>query len=376
MAVRFELVQRQGTARAGILTTPHAVVPTPCFMPVATQATVKALTPDEVSAAGARMVIMNTYHLWLRPGADLVAEQGGLHEFSRWPHAIATDSGGYQAFSLAERTHLSEAGFDFASHLDGARRLLTPEESMRVQGLLGSDIALQLDVCPPAGASHGELREAVERTTRWAHRCLAAKHPEQALFGIVQGGLDVDLRRTHARELEALPLDGIALGGFSVGEPPQEMHRALGAIVPGLDPARPHYLMGVGTREDLVIAIAAGVDVFDCVMPTRNARNGQAFVRGGKLVIKNARYKSDKRVLDPGCSCPACTGGYSRSYIRHLYIAGEILAHRLLSLHNTYVYVDLVRRARQAICEGRFEVWQQQELAAIRAEALASVDTV
>lgn len=376
MAVRFELEQRQGTARAGTLTTPHAVVPTPCFMPVATQATVKALTPDEVSAAGARMVIMNTYHLWLRPGADLVAEQGGLHEFSRWPHAIATDSGGYQAFSLAERTHLSEAGFDFASHLDGARRLLTPEESMRVQGLLGSDIALQLDVCPPAGASHGELREAVERTTRWAHRCLAAKQPEQALFGIVQGGLDVDLRRVHARELEALPLDGIALGGFSVGEPPPEMHRALGAIVPGLDPARPHYLMGVGTREDLVVAIAAGVDVFDCVMPTRNARNGQAFVRGGKLVIKNARYKSDTRVLDAGCSCPACAGGYSRSYIRHLYIAGEILAHRLLSLHNTYVYVDLVRRARQAICEGRFDAWQQQELAVIRAEASAPADTV
>ena len=376
MAVRFELEQRQGTARAGILTTPHAVVPTPCFMPVATQATVKALTPDEVSAAGARMVIMNTYHLWLRPGADLVAEQGGLHEFSRWPHAIATDSGGYQAFSLAERTRLSEAGFDFASHLDGARRLLTPEESMRVQGLLGSDIALQLDVCPPAGASPGDLREAVERTTRWAHRCLAAKQPEQARFGSVQGGLEVELRRAHARELEALPLDGIALGGFSVGEPPKEMHRALGAIVPGLDPARPHYLMGVGTREDLVVAIAAGVDVFDCVMPTRNARNGQAFVRGGKLVIKNARYKSDKRVLDAGCGCPACAGGYSRSYIRHLYIAGEILAHRLLSLHNTYVYVDLVRRARQAICEGRFDAWQQQELASIRAEAAASADTV
>jgi len=376
MAVRFELVQRQGPARAGILTTPHAVVPTPCFMPVATQATIKALTPDEASAAGARMLIMNTYHLWLRPGADLVAEHGGLHEFSRWPHAIATDSGGYQAFSLAERTHLTEAGFDFASHLDGARRLLTPEESMRVQGLLGSDIALQLDVCPPAGASASELREAVDRTTRWAHRCLAAKHPEQALFGIVQGGLDVELRRAHARELEALPLDGIALGGFSVGEPPPEMHRALGAIVPGLDPARPHYLMGVGTREDLIVAIAAGVDVFDCVMPTRNARNGQAFVRGGKLVIKNARYKSDKSVLDPGCGCPACAGGYSRSYIRHLFIAGEILAHRLLSLHNTYVYLDLVRRARQAICEGRFDVWQQQELAAIRAETSASADTV
>jgi len=345
-------------------------------MPVATQATVKALTPGEVSAAGARMVIMNTYHLWLRPGADLVAEQGGLHEFSRWPHAIATDSGGYQAFSLAERTTLSEAGFDFASHLDGARRLLTPEESMRVQGLLGSDIALQLDVCPPAGASVRELNEAVERTTRWAHRCLAAKAPGQALFGIVQGGLDVELRRSHARELEKLPLDGIALGGFSVGEAPAAMHRALADVAPTLDPERPHYLMGVGTRVDLILAIAAGVDMFDCVMPTRNARNGQAFVRGGKLVIKNARYRSDQKVLDPGCGCPACSGGYSRSYIRHLYVAGEILAHRLLSLHNTYVYLDLVRRAREAICEGRFDVWQQQELAVVRAETASSADTV
>ena len=376
MAVHFELVRTQGTARAGTLTTPHAVVPTPCFMPVATQATVKALTPDEVSSAGARMVIMNTYHLWLRPGADLVAEQGGLHEFSRWPHAIATDSGGYQAFSLAERTSLSEAGFDFASHLDGARRLLTPEESMRVQGLLGSDIALQLDVCPPAGASPSELSEAVERTTRWARRCLAAKHPGQALFGIVQGGLDIELRRSHAQELEELPLDGIALGGFSVGEPPALMHRALRAVAPGLDPARPHYLMGVGTREDLIVAIGAGVDMFDCVMPTRNARNGQAFVRGGKLVIKNARYKHDKNVLDPGCNCPACAGGYSRSYIRHLYIAGEILAHRLLSLHNTHVYLDLVQRARQAICDGRFDVWQHEELAAVRAESSTSLETV
>src|SRR5688572_14836381 len=249
MAVRFELVRTQGTARAGTLTTPHAVVPTPCFMPVATQATVKALTPAEVSSAGARMVIMNTYHLWLRPGADLVAEQGGLHEFSRWPHAIATDSGGYQAFSLAERTSLSEAGFDFASHLDGSRRLLTPEESMRVQGLLGSDIALQLDVCPPAGASASELYEAVLRTTRWARRCLDAKVPDQALFGIVQGGLDVELRRAHARELQDLPLDGIALGGFSVGEPPAEMHRALAEVAPGLDPARPHYLMGVDRKS-------------------------------------------------------------------------------------------------------------------------------
>lgn len=365
MAVRIEVVATDGTARAGVLSTTHGDVNTPCFMPVATQATVKALSPDEVSATGARMLIMNTYHLWLRPGAELVRDAGGLHTFSRWPHAIATDSGGYQAFSLAERMKLSEEGFRFASHLDGSSRLLTPEESMRVQGLLGSDIAMQLDVCPPAGASREALVEAVERTSRWAARCLEAKAPGQALFAIVQGGLDVPLRRRHARVLEALSVDGIALGGFSVGEPPFEMHRVLAEVAPGLDPTRPRYLMGVGTREDLVRAIGVGIDVFDCVLPTRNARNGQAFVRGGKLVIKNARYREDMAVLDDTCACPVCTEGYTRAYIRHLYVAGEILAHRLLSLHNIHVYQDLVRRAREAICEGSYDVWQKSELALV-----------
>jgi queuine tRNA-ribosyltransferase len=332
-------------------------------MPVATQATVKALSPDEVVSVGSRMLIMNTYHLWLRPGAELVAAHGGLHEFCRWPNAIATDSGGYQAFSLARRTKLTEDGFLFASHLDGSKRLLTPEESMRVQGQLASDIALQLDVCPPAGAGPAELVAAVERTTRWAKRCLSVKLPEQALFAIVQGGLDVALRQRHASELEQLPVDGIALGGFSVGEAPAKMHAALDQIVPGLDPQRPRYLMGVGTREDLVRAIAVGVDMFDCVLPTRNARNGQAFVRGGKLVIKNACFRSDRSVLEETCGCPTCTRGYTRAYIRHLYVAGEILAHRLLSLHNTYVYAQLVAGARQAIVQRRFDVWSQQQLA-------------
>jgi queuine tRNA-ribosyltransferase len=366
MAVQIEISATDGEARAGMLHTPHGSVPTPCFMPVATQATVKTLTPDEVSAGGTRMLIMNTYHLWLRPGAELVAEHGGLHEFSRWPHAIATDSGGYQAFSLAERTKLGEDGFDFASHLDGSRRLLSPEESMRVQGLLASDIAMQLDVCPAAGASARELSDAVLRTTRWARRCLEAKRPEQALFGIVQGGLDLELRTAHARELQELPLDGIALGGFSVGEPVLEMHAVLEQLVPRLDPARPHYLMGVGTPEDLVRAIGVGVDMFDCVLPTRNARNGQAFVRGGKLVIKNSRYRSDREVLDPECRCSVCAGGYTRAYIRHLFVAGEILALRLLSLHNTYFYAELVRQAREAIVLGCFERWRSSALSYAR----------
>ncbi len=362
MGVSHEIVARDGLARAGVLKTPHGDVPTPLFMPVATQASVKALAPEEVSSSGARMLIMNTYHLWLRPGPELVRDHGGLHEFSRWPHAIATDSGGYQAFSLARRTRLDEEGFRFASHLDGSERLLTPEESMRVQGLLGSDVAMQLDICPPAAASASELSAAVQRTTRWAKRCLAAKAPEQALFGIVQGGLDVELRCSHARELERLAFDGLALGGFSVGEPPERMHVALAQVAPRLDPARVRYLMGVGTPGDLVRAIGVGIDMFDCVLPTRNARNGQAFVRGGKLVIKNARYRSDRSVLDPECSCPVCAGGYTRAYLRHLYVAGEILAHRLLSLHNVHVYLDLMRRARRAVLEGRFAVWAEAEL--------------
>jgi queuine tRNA-ribosyltransferase len=303
------------------------------------------------------MLIANTYHLWLRPGAELIAEQGGLHAFMRWPHAIATDSGGFQAFSLAQRVKVSEDGFDFASHLDGSRRKLTPEESMRVQGLLGSDIALQLDICPPAGVPRSELVSAVERTTRWAERCLLARKPGQALFGIVQGGTDVDLRCQHADALAQLPLDGLALGGFSVGEPPESMYQALERVVPGMDQGRPRYLMGVGTPRDLVRAIAVGVDIFDCVMPTRNARNGQAFVRGGRLTLKNARFRADSRPLDESCNCPVCSQGFSRAYLRHLYVAGEILAHRLLSLHNLHTYASLMASARKAISEGQIERW-------------------
>lgn len=363
MTTRFELVARSGTARAGVLHTRRGNVATPAFMPVGTQASVKALDAAEVEGTGARMVIMNTYHLWLRPGPEVVAELGGLHEMSRWPHVIATDSGGFQAFSLAERTRVTEEGVEFSSHLDGARRLLSPEESMRVQGQLGSDVAMQLDICPKGGAPREVVLEAMARTTRWGRRCLDARTPGQALFAIVQGGTDVELRLAHLRELEALPFDGLALGGFSVGEPPEQMHRALAEVAPRMDPERIHYLMGVGTPADLVRAIGAGIDLFDCVMPTRNARNGQAFVPGGKVVIKNARYRTDPRVLDPTCPCPACAGGYSRGYLRHLYVAGEILVHRLLSLHNLYHYQRLVAEARRAILEGRYDAWAEDQLA-------------
>ena len=355
--MQFDIVALSGEARLGRLATPHGVVETPAFMPVGTAGTVKALHPDEVSATGARLLIANTYHLWLRPGAELIGEHGGLHEFMRWPHAIATDSGGFQAYSLAQRVRVDENGFEFSSHIDGSRRLLTPEESMRVQGLLGSDIALQLDVCPPANVSPVDLLAAVNRTTRWAERCLLARRPGQALFGIVQGGTDVDLRCRHAEALAALPLDGLALGGFSVGESPQAMYETLERVVPGMDPARPRYLMGVGTPTDLVRAMAVGVDLFDCVLPTRNARNGQAFVSNGRLTLKNARFRADLRPLDANCGCPVCAQGFSRAYLRHLFVAGEILAHRLLSLHNLYHYASLMASARRAISEGQFARW-------------------
>jgi queuine tRNA-ribosyltransferase len=361
----YVLEASSGHARAGRILTRHAEVATPAFMPVGTQASVKALSSQEVAATGARMQIMNTYHLWLRPGPERVAELGGLHEFARWPHAIATDSGGFQAFSLAERTKVSEDGFEFASHLDGKRLKLTPEEAMRIQGLLGSDIAMQLDVCLNGNASLPELTLAVERTTRWAERCLAARSPGQAVFGIVQGGTHVELRLAHAEALAKLPFQGLALGGFSVGEPSASMHAALAQIAHRLDAARPRYLMGVGTPEDLLLAIGAGIDLFDCVMPTRNARNGQAFTWAGKLTIKNARYRDDPLPLDPDCSCSACRAGYSRAYLRHLFVAGEILALRLLSEHNLTLYARLLREARTAIVAQRYAEFAAERLAVL-----------
>jgi queuine tRNA-ribosyltransferase len=364
--ISYRLQAQSGHARAGVISTRRGEVATPAFMPVGTQASVKALSAEEVASTGARLQIMNTYHLWLRPGAERIAELGGLHAFSRWPHAIATDSGGFQAFSLAERTKLSEDGFEFASHLDGKRMKLSPEEAMRVQGLLGSDIAMQLDVCPPAQATLEEVTAAVERTTRWAERCLRAQAPGQALFGIVQGGTHVDLRLAHAETLCRLPFQGLALGGFSVGEPPQQMHRALAEVGHRLDTGRPRYLMGVGTPEDLLVAVGAGIDLFDCVMPTRNARNGQAFTWNGKVTIKNARYRDDPAPLDPECGCSACRGGYGRAYLRHLFVAGEILVLRLLSEHNLTLYARLLREARSAIVAGRYADFAAERLAVFR----------
>jgi queuine tRNA-ribosyltransferase len=366
VVISYRLDAASGNARAGRILTRHGEVQTPAFMPVGTQASVKALSSEEVQATGARMQIMNTYHLWLRPGPEQVAELGGLHEMARWPHPIVTDSGGFQAFSLAERTKMTEEGFEFASHLDGKRLKLTPEEAMRIQGLLGSDVAMQLDVCPSGTAALPELRAAVDRTTRWAERCLAAQAPGQSLFGIVQGGTNVELRLEHAETLAKLPFQGLALGGFSVGEPPAHMHASLVQIAHHMDAARPRYLMGVGTPEDLLVAIGAGIDMFDCVMPTRNARNGQAFTWQGKLTIKNARYRADPSPLDPECSCSACRHGYSRAYLRHLFVAGEILALRMLSEHNLTLYARLLREARAAILANRYADFAAERLAVFR----------
>jgi len=361
--ISFRVATTSGNARTGVLSTLHGEVPTPAFMPVGTQAVVKGVSSEEVIETGARMQIMNTYHLWLRPGPELIAEFGGLHGFARWPHTIVTDSGGFQAFSLAKNTRASENGFEFASHLDGKRMMLSPEEAMRVQGLLGADIAMQLDVCPPGGSPRAELVAAVERTTRWAERCLAARAPKQGVFGIVQGGTDVELRLAHAEALAKLPFDGLALGGFSVGEPIPDMYRALAQVAPALPADRPRYLMGVGMPADVLTAVGHGIDMFDCVIPTRNARNGQVFTWDGKITIKNSRYRDDARPLEEACGCSACRGGYSRAYLRHLYLQGETLVLSLLSHHNLHFYGRMMSAVRDAIGRGNFAEWSREKLA-------------
>jgi queuine tRNA-ribosyltransferase len=304
----------------------------------------------------------------LRPGAEAVAALGGLHAFMRWPRVMLSDSGGFQAYSLAARSRAAaletEDGFSFKSHLDGSTLSLTPERAVFVQGLLGADVQMQLDVCPPGDAPRAVVEHAVARTTRWAERALRTERPtRQALFGIVQGACFADLRQAHARELGALAVDGLALGGFSVGEPNDRTHQAIADVAGSLDAERPRYLMGVGTPRDLLLAMAAGIDMFDCVMPTRNARNGQALTRTGRIVIKQARWREDARPLDDECSCPCCKSGFSRAYLRHLYLAGEILCLRMLSVHNLHFYGELTRGARDAIERQTFANWARHVLA-------------
>lgn len=354
----FTEMARDGDARRGRFVTPRAVVETPVFMPVGTLGTVKGLSPFEVEATGARLILANTYHLWLRPGPERVEKLGGIQRFMAWPHALLTDSGGFQVFSLTHMNKVDDDGVTFRSHLDGSKLRLTPEESMRIQAALGSDIAMLFDECPPGGAEREVVEEAVRRTTAWAKRCLAApsRREGQARFGIVQGGTHVDLRLRHIEEISAMPVDGVALGGFSVGEPIAEMVRVLAEVAPRLPVDRPRYLMGVGTPFDLLAAIGTGIDLFDCVLPTRNARNGQALTWQGRVNLKQARHKDDDEKLDPRCECPTCQT-YSRAYLHHLIRAKEMLGPRALSQHNLWFYGDLTRGARAAIEEGRYAAW-------------------
>jgi queuine tRNA-ribosyltransferase len=362
----FDVGARDGAARGGRFVTPRAVVETPAFMPVGTQASIKGLTPEEVWGTGARMILANTYHLWLRPGAERVHGLGGVQRFMAWQGAVLTDSGGYQVFSLADTRKVDDDGVTFRSHLDGDKKRLTPEEAMRVQALLGSDVAMVLDECPPGGAPAAEVERAVQRTTRWARRCLDAPAPEgQARFGIVQGGTSEALRRAHLDEIAAMPFDGVALGGFSVGEPVEVMYGLLEVLGPRMPDDRPRYLMGVGTPQDLLTAVGSGIDLFDCVLPTRNARNGQALTWSGRVNLRQARHADDASPLDPACDCPTCQT-HSRAYLRHLFKAGEMLGPRLVTHHNLFFYGALMAQARTAIAEGRYAAWSAQAMQRMR----------
>jgi len=351
----FELLAEEGGARRGRLQTAHGTIDTPAFMPVGTQATVKALTPDEVRELGAQVLLGNTYHLALRPGADRIARLGGLHRFMGWEGAILTDSGGFQVFSLDHLVKLSDEGATFRSHLDGSEQRFTPESVMAIQGQLGSDIAMAFDQPVSWPATTTTARAAMERTHRWAARCLAAEAaPGQSRFGIVQGGFDDDLRRESANVLGELPFDGFGVGGLSLGEPKALTYRLLSLQTAILPRQRPRYLMGVGTPADLVEAIARGIDMFDCVLPTRIARNGSILTGAGRINLRNRRFIEDQGPLDGGCDCYSC-GRFSRAYLRHLFMAGEILGHRLASIHNVRLLVRLVAQIREAIGTGRLE---------------------
>jgi queuine tRNA-ribosyltransferase len=369
MSISFRLRHHDGAARVGLLQTPHGPVDTPMFMPVGTAATVKGLTPDQLAATGARIVLGNTYHLALRPGDGLVAELGGLHTFMGWAGPILTDSGGFQVFSLADARKVTDHGVKFKSHIDGSPLELTPERAVEIQQNLGSDIAMVLDECPPADGGRDVIRAAVERSVRWAERCKAFHtRKDQALFAIVQGGTDIGLRTECARELVAMDFPGYALGGFSVGESPEAMHAALPDCAPLLPEGKPRYLMGVGRPEDLLAGVAAGIDLYDCVMPTRNGRNALAFTAVGPLRLRNAKHRRDPAPVEPGCPCYCCAN-FSRAYLHHLFAAEEMLGPTLLSLHNVAYYLRLMAGARAAIAEGRFAEYRAGCLAGWAAAA-------
>lgn len=363
------MIHQDGRARVGRITTPHGEVETPAFMPVGTQGAVKAMTARDLEDVGASIILGNTYHLLLRPGPDLIARRGGLHRFIGWSRPILTDSGGFQIFSLANRRTIDESGVEFRSHLDGSLYALTPERAVDVQAALGSDIAMVLDECPALPATDAELERSLLLTARWAKRCrnrfvhlgdagVAISNPGQAQFGIVQGGTSAALRALSAELTLEVGFEGYAIGGVSVGEPDEEIYKVIEATAPLLPEDRPRYLMGVGTPIDLVEAVARGVDMFDCVMPTRNARNGQLFTSEGPLNIKNARFAEDDGPADPACGCYTCRT-FSRAYLRHLFLTGEMTGGTLNTLHNLYFYLDTMNLIRKAIAFGTFEKFRQ-----------------
>ncbi|MDR3051665.1 MAG: tRNA guanosine(34) transglycosylase Tgt [Oscillospiraceae bacterium] len=355
-ALTFTLHKRcaQSGARLGAVRTAHGVIQTPVFMPVGTQATVKAMTPDELEAVGAQIILANTYHLHLRPGEDLVREAGGLHRFMAWPHPILTDSGGFQVFSLSAMRKIKEDGVTFQSHLDGSRRFLSPEIAVAIQEALGADIAMAFDVCSPYPCDSATARDAMQRTHRWAARCKATHtRADQALFGIVQGAFDGALRVESAKTLADMDFPGYGIGGLSVGEPKPQMYDMLETMMPHMPAQKPRYLMGVGSPDCLVEGVLRGVDMFDCVLPTRVARNGTVFTDAGRLVIKNAQYARDFTPIETGCDCYACRN-FSRAYIRHLFKAQEITGARLATIHNLRYLTRLMARIRDAIQADRF----------------------
>ena len=356
----FELHGTDGAARAGVLHTAHGPIRTPIFMPVGTVGSVKAIAPDDLEAIGAQIILGNTYHLYLRPGDELVARRGGLHAFNAWDKPVLTDSGGFQAFSLSALSRVTEDGVEFRSHLDGSRHFFSPEKVVSIQRNLNSDIMMQLDQCLGYGAGHREAAAAVERSARWGLSCREAYQPGAAgnlLFGIVQGVTYPDLREQSARALMDIGFEGYAIGGLAVGEPKHVMLRCLRRLDPILPQAKPRYLMGVGTPLDILHGIECGVDMFDCVLPTRNARNGTLYTSQGKINIKRKEYAEDDGPLDPQCSCYTCRT-FSRAYLRHLYVSKELLAFRLNSLHNLTYFLDLVRGARRAVLDGCFAAYK------------------
>lgn len=356
----YKLEASENAARAGIFTTPHGEINTPVFAPVGTQATVKALTPNQVEDLGANLILANTYHLYLRPGDELVAEMGGLHEFMNWPHPILTDSGGFQVFSLGDSRSIDEDGVTFKSHIDGSKHRFTPEKAIAIQENLGADIIMTFDECPePYDQEYNQL--ALERTHEWAVRCRDAKtRDDQALFGIVQGGVFPDLRKQSAEFISSLNLPGNAIGGLSVGETKEDMHMVLDAVVSILPSDKPRYLMGVGTPEDVVQGVMRGVDIFDCVLPTRLGRNNSVFTRyNQRLNLKNAPFAKDERPIDDTCTCYTCAN-FTRAYLRHLIVAKEMLSATLLSIHNLHTLIQLCTDMRTAIIAGEFEQFTQE----------------